>query len=187
MLGIFKRRVELKAIFVGLTMGAAAALPARAESPSVPFGDKVTAVIFNYNRTTPQIATSGLIRQGGVAELKRHGFKTILDLRTAREGTSIEKKNVEGAGLQYHNIEVSRAPITPAQVERFAKLVKDKSNYPILVHCASANRVGAMWTLYRVSKGVPATVAIEEGRTVGLRPLREGQVRASLRLPAARN
>jgi len=183
--GILKRQFQWKAVFVSLLMVAASGLPALAQSRGVPFGDKVTEVIFNYNRTTPQFATSGVIREGGVAELKRQGLKPVLELRTRMEGTAREKRAVEAAGMQYYNIEISRAPINNAQIARFAKLVENKSNHPILVHCASANRVGAMWTLYRISKGVPAKLAIEEGRTVGLAPMREKQVRATLNLPAA--
>jgi len=168
-----------KLILAGILMGVAQA-PARAQGGSVPAAETLTGVIFNYRRTTPQIATSGVIRQGGVAELKRLGFKTILDLRTAPEGTAREQAAVAKAGMDYYNIEISRAPITPAQVKAFGKLVANKANYPILVHCASGNRVGAMWVLQRIGQGVPADAAFKEGRAIGLAPGRERQVRQSL-------
>ena len=62
----------------------------------------------------------------------------------------------------------------------FAKIVEDPANYPILLHCESSNRVGAMWALYRASKGVPNEIAIEEGRQVGLKTSREPAVREML-------
>jgi len=154
-----------------------------AESAQVPFGDKISSVIFNYNRTTPYIATSGRINGAGIAELKSLGFKTILDLRTAPEGTGQEQLKAVAAGLAYHNIAISRAAPSKQQIKKFASLVDDKNNYPMLVHCASANRAGAMWTLYRVSKGVAFSHAVQEGRTIGLRPKRENQVRKMLSQP----
>ena len=72
---------------------------------------------------------------------------------------------------------------TDAQVEDFTRIVENSANRPILVHCHTANRVGAMWTLYRARKGVPFAIALEEGRTIGLQPGREKAVRARLGEP----
>lgn len=48
------------------------------------------------------------------------------------------------------------------------------------MHCESSNRVGAAWALYRAANGVPAEIAVQEGRTVGLKPNRERRVREML-------
>lgn len=78
------------------------------------------------------------------------------------------------------NIPVTGGVPTDAQVAEFARIVEDPNNAPLLVHCASANRVGAMWTLYRVRQGIPLAIALEEGRTAGLRPDREAELRKRL-------
>ncbi len=153
-----------------------AARAASVQAPQVPYGDKVSAAIFNYHRATPHIATSGLPREGGIVELKALGFKTIIDLRTGPEGTADERAAVEAAGLGYHNIEIAGAPPTEAQVRQFSALVEDEANYPVLVYCATGIRVGTMWTLYRVAEGVPLDIAIGEGRTIGMPPSRERQI-----------
>lgn len=157
--------------------------PAHAAESEVPFGDKVSAAIVNYNRIRPHIATAGLVRDGGIAELKGLGFTTIIDLRTPPEGTAAEKAAAQAAGLRYFNIPVSKGAPSDDQVRVFAALIEDATNYPVLVHCASANRVGAMWPLYRVRKGIPFSIAVEEGRTVGMKPSRENAVRARLGQP----
>jgi uncharacterized protein (TIGR01244 family) len=157
--------------------------PAHAAGSEVPFGDKVSSAIVNYNRTRPQIATSGLVREGGIGELKALGFTAIIDLRTPPEGTAAEKAAAAATGLRYFNIPVSKGTPRDDQVREFATLVEDVTNYPVLVHCASANRVGAMWTLYRVMKGIPFSIAVEEGRTVGMKLSRENAVRARLGQP----
>jgi len=69
---------------------------------------------------------------------------------------------------------------TDFQIAEFAHIVEDANNAPLLIHCASANRVGAMWTMYRILDGVPPKIAFEEGRTIGLQPDREAEIRTWL-------
>lgn len=158
--------------------------PGLAETAQAPFGDKVSAAIVNYDRASPVIGTAGLLKGNGVAEAKALGFKTIVDLRGPDEGTAAERAAAKAAGIAYIGIPVTTKAPAPAQVPTFAKIVEDPDNWPILVHCVSANRVGAMWALYRASRGVPAEVAIEEGRATGLRGSREAAVRQQLGLTA---
>ena len=160
------------------------AAPAQAASPQAPFGDKVSAAINNYNRATPNIATSGKYDPAAIAELKALGFTAVLDLRAqSEEGAPAVAEAARAAGLKYFNIQVTTRAPTDTQVAEFAHIAEDPANYPLLVSCVSANRSGAMWALYRASKGVDAMVAIEEGRAQGLKPSREKAVRARLGLP----
>lgn len=156
---------------------------AYAAGPEVPFGDKVGPAFTNYDRIRPTIATAGVLKDGAVADLKPLGFVTVLDLRGPNEGTAAEKEEVESAGLRYFNIPVTTQAPTGAQVETFTRIVEELANHPIMIHCQTAGRVGAMWVLYQVHKGTPVAIAIEEGRTIGLQPEREKAVRARLGEP----
>ncbi|WP_077530946.1 fused DSP-PTPase phosphatase/NAD kinase-like protein [Vreelandella utahensis] len=78
----------------------------------------------------------------------------------------------------------SKAP-TGEQVEEFARIVSTTGNYPVLVHCASSNRVGAMWALYRHHMGVPAEIALEEAKAAGLKTSRVPAVRERVGLGAS--
>lgn len=158
--------------------------PTLAQSVQAPFGDKVSADIVNYNRASPVIGTAGLLNGDGVAEAKALGFKTIVDLRGPEEGTAAERAAAEAAGIAYVAIPVTTKAPAPSQVPTFAKVIENPDNWPVLVHCVSANRAGAMWALYRASRGVPVEVAIEEGRAAGLRGSREAAVRRQLGLTA---
>ncbi|WP_299592501.1 sulfur transferase domain-containing protein [uncultured Microbulbifer sp.] len=150
-----------------------------AETPAqVPFGDKMGAEVVNYNRLRPNLATGGSIDLGAVDSLKQKGFRTIIDLRTPAEGTAEERAAVEAAGMAYVNLPIAKGAPTEAQITRLAELLEDDSAAPVLLHCASGNRVGAGWAIYRVRNGIPLEIAIEEGRTAGMRPSREEQVRA---------
>lgn len=162
---------------------AAAAALGFAAAGEAPPRERVSAAITNYSRLSPQIATAGVLRAGGVAEAKGLGFVAVLDLRGPQEGTEIERRDVEAAGLKYFNIPVTTASPTDPQLAEFARLVEDAANYPLLVHCATANRVGAMWTLYRTKRGVPFATAAEEGRAIGMGTVRENAVRAIIGQP----
>ncbi len=147
----------------------------------VPFGDKVGPSITKYNRLRPNIATSGPLKEGAVSELKSLGFTTILDLRGPDEGTDVERKAVEAAGLRYLNIPVTVTVPPDEQVAEFSRIIEDATYFPLLIHCGSASRVGAMWTLYLVRRGMPVSIAIDEGRTIGLQGDREKAVLNHLR------
>lgn len=57
---------------------------------------------------------------------------------------------------------------------------------PVLVHCASGNRVGGLLALALAAQGMAAEQAIETGRAAGMKST-EVQVRQALGLPAAAN
>lgn len=152
-------------------------LSANADQHGVPFGDKVDATIVNYNRTTPAIATAGELKEGAIPKLARLGFSSIVDLRTPPEGVEEEKVETLGNNLRYINIPVGKAPPSRAQIDQFRDWIDDPANRPVIVHCASANRVGTLWAMYRLTEGISLAEALMEGRTIGMKPEREDQVR----------
>ncbi|MEZ5789165.1 MAG: hypothetical protein R3D62_22385, partial [Xanthobacteraceae bacterium] len=72
-----------------------------------------------------------------------------------------------------------------AQLAAFGRVVEDSANAPILVHCVSANRVGAMWALHRTRQNIPLARAIAEGRAIGMKSTREADVRKRLQATPA--
>lgn len=147
------------------------------------YGNKMPNIVKNYLRATPYIGTGGVIEPTGMDMLAGLGFKTIVNLNTADEGATSEAALVKAAGMSYVNIAVPTKAPTADQVAEFAKIAEDPNNYPILVHCESSNRVGALWALYRASAGIPNDIAIQEGRTVGMKTSREKAVREQLGMP----
>jgi protein tyrosine/serine phosphatase len=77
---------------------------------------------------------------------------------------------VEKNNLRYFNIPVASSAPRPAQADEFIRLVKEKSNHPMLINCSSANRVGAFMMIYRVlDQGWAEDKALEEAIKIGLR------------------
>ena len=153
----------------------------------VPEPERVSRAVTRYSQVTPQIAAAGILQDGAVAELKSLGFTTVVDLRGPEEGTALEQRAAGGLGLRYINIPVTNEVPTDAQIVEFARVVESGANQPIIIHCASANRVGAMWALYRAARGAPMSTAIAEGRAIGLQAARENAVRWRLSRPPFAN
>ena len=152
---------------------------------TAPFGDAVSENIFRYSRVAPNVGLAGKLTPEGVNEAKALGFNLIVDLRQPDEdGVAEEKAIVAEIGLPYESVPLANDRSALAQIDYIAGLLEDVSNYPVLIHCGSSNRAGAFWAIYRAGQGVPAFVAIEEGRAGGLTS-RESFVRDMLGLPAA--
>ena len=59
--------------------------------------------------------------------------------------------------------------VVPKVVDQFLAIVANKANQPVYVHCASANRVGAVWLVKRVLQdGWPVDKATTEAKAIGL-------------------
>ena len=127
--------------------------------------------IVNYTRVDATVACGGATTPEAMTGLKQLGFVSVINFRTAEErGAEIEASQAaaDEAGLKYFHIPF-RAP-TPDDAERFLAVIADTSNQPAYIHCASANRVGAMWFIKRVEQdGWEIGRAMEEAETIGLR------------------
>jgi uncharacterized protein (TIGR01244 family) len=131
--------------------------------------------IADYYRVRADVATAGQPSDEAFADIQKAGFKTIINLRTEQEGSLEEKPKVEALGLEYHNIPIGSDGISKEQVALFEKILGDASSRPVLIHCASSNRVGAMWFIHQVlGEGKDETAALEEAKKAGLRPNLEG-------------
>ena len=99
------------------------------------------------------------------------GIKSILSIREQSELDWDEKKVVEDLGMNYFHIPF-RGPkkLTDDVFAKTRKLFTDKAKQPIMVHCGSANRVGAVWLAHRVlDDGITEEAALAEAKKVGLR------------------
>lgn len=150
-----------------------------------PFGTAFSANIVNYNRVAPHVATAGVLKEDSIAQAKQLGFKLIVDLRQPdEEGVDEEKLLAEQIGVRYMHLPLASDETVWRQIEVIESILTDSANYPVLIHCGSANRAAAAWTLYRTRNGVDAVTAIEEGRAAGLKS-RERFVRELLGLTTA--
>lgn len=116
--------------------------------------------------------TGGQPTEQAYAKAAASGFRSVLSLRTAGEGVDLmrERSLVEKNNLRYFNIPVATSAPRPEQADEFIRLVKEKSNHPMLINCASANRVGAFMMIFRVlEQGWAEDKALKEAVRIGLR------------------
>lgn len=105
------------------------------------------------------------------AQAKKGGVKTVINLRHLKEIKDFnEQEVVEGLGLNYEPLAWNGpGELTDEVFDRTRKLLKS-ADRPLLLHCGSANRVGAVWLPYRVlDEGVALDDAVAEANTVGLK------------------
>jgi protein tyrosine phosphatase (PTP) superfamily phosphohydrolase (DUF442 family) len=117
-------------------------------------------------------ATGGQPTEQAFAKIAASGFRSVLSLRTSGEGIDLKKERslVEETGLRYFNIPVVSSAPRAEQADEFIRVVREKSNHPMLINCASANRVGAFMMIYRVlEQGWSEQKALDEALKIGLR------------------
>ena len=133
--------------------------------------DEAPEGVVNYMRIDATVACAGATPAAAMPALKDLGFASVINFRTAEEeGANIEasQRAAAQAGLTYIHIPF-RAP-TPETTEEFLAVIGDTANQPAYIHCASANRVGAMWYIKRMKQdGWDAERAMAEAETIGLR------------------
>jgi uncharacterized protein (TIGR01244 family) len=128
--------------------------------------------ITNFSRVDATVGCGGATEPAAMAELKKEGFVSVVNLRLASEqGANVEagRAAAEAAGLKYIHLPFETANPDPAVVENFLAAVTDTQNQPVYIHCGSANRVGAVWMIKRVLKdGWNIDKAREEAEAIGL-------------------
>lgn len=134
----------------------------------VPFGETMKPVVENYGRPAPYVASGGMITDEAMEYFSERGFRTVVSLLNPDEGVEAHREQAEEAGIAYYNFGVTSEGPGQEQAEGLREVLADPDNYPVMIHCASANRVGSLWARYRIEMGVPTEVAFQEARAVGL-------------------
>jgi len=114
-------------------------------------------------------------------QAKAGGVVTVVNLRHGAEHPEFDEKLfVEGLGLRYINIPWNGADELTDEVFERARDVLRNEHRPVLMHCSSANRVGAVWLPWRVlDGGLEFEEALAEAKIIGLKsPAYEEAARA---------
>lgn len=131
----------------------------------------------------PDLYAGGQPDETQLRALAAQGVTTVIDLRGADETRGYAEADfVRQLGLRYVALPVAGAQdITPAKAADLQRAL-DAAQGPVLLHCASGNRVGALLALSARARGASPEEALAEGRAAGLGSL-EPTVRAQLQDP----
>lgn len=125
----------------------------------------------NASEPAPGLLVSG---QPGVRQfeaLKAAGVDLVVDLRDPMEPRPLdEAATLAALGMEYVNIPVTAMSLDDTTLERILSRMRERADRPLLVHCASGNRVGAATIAHlMLDGGLPEDDAIQAAMRHGLR------------------
>ncbi len=124
----------------------------------------------NAKHPEPGVLFGGQPTEDQLRAMAADGLALVIDLRTEREDRGFdEPAALQGLDVPYLNLPVDGDRLAqPETFERFVEAM-EKVDGPVLVHCATGNRVGAMYYAYQVvAKGVDRDEARDRARENGL-------------------
>jgi len=128
--------------------------------------------VTNFARLETTVACGGATTPEAVPEIKKLGFKSIINLRQPTEnGANVdaEAAAANAAGINFFNIPFNGASPDPKVADQFLKTITTPGNEPAYIHCAAGNRAGAMWMIKRLVVDKWETErAFEEASALGL-------------------
>jgi uncharacterized protein (TIGR01244 family) len=126
--------------------------------------------IRNLARLQTTVACAGAITPEAVADIKKMGFASIVNLRLASEpGAEVEKEAAaaKAAGINYFHVPFDGKP-DPKAAGAFLDAITTKGAEPAFIHCAGGNRAATMWLIKRIAVDRWETdTAVKEAAALG--------------------
>jgi len=126
------------------------------------------------------VTTAGQPDATALGIFAEQGYKTVIDIRTEPEDRGMDEAAVIGdLGMEYIVFSIDKPEAINFDNARELSRLIAESEGPVLVHCGSSNRVGALFALQKSLDGADDEVALEYGREAGMTRL-EGRVKEVL-------
>ena len=126
------------------------------------------------------VTTAGQPDEAAFQVFADNGYVAVIDMRTEGDDRGLDEAAVvQGLGMDYVQLPIGgRDSITYENAQKLKELI-DMYDEPVLVHCTSGNRVGALFALNEYRETGDVDKAIHAGRIAGLTRM-EAQVREIL-------
>jgi uncharacterized protein (TIGR01244 family) len=148
------------------------------KTPVTPLIAIPNARILFSNSLSPNTPSADILVGGqpsveDIQAAHRAGYKTIINLRPKGEFKAWDEAALaEQLGINYIVIPVDgEADITSENALRLDQALQATAHSPTIVHCASGNRVGALFALRAQLQGSDPKTALAIGREAGLSSL----------------
>lgn len=127
----------------------------------------------NLCSPSPDLICGGMPSPDDLRNAQKAGVRTVVNLCQPQETPPYEASLVQELGMQYVQIPVGGPPdLTETKARELAAVVDNCANHPVLIHCMSGNRVGALLALKAsYADGASAQEALQFGRASGLKAL----------------
>lgn len=132
-------------------------------------------------RPVDGLTSAGQPNEEALKVFSDSGYVAVIDLRGESEDRGMDEKSVvEGLGMDYVAMPIAGGDgISFENANLLDSLIKQQDG-PVLVHCGSGNRVGALLALRESLNGASDEEALAYGRESGLTRL-EGVVQERLK------
>jgi uncharacterized protein (TIGR01244 family) len=120
------------------------------------------------------ITAAGQPNENGLKELADSGYAAVIDLRTEGEDRGLDEQAVvESLGMDYVSLPIAgRGALNLENAEKLDHILSQYDE-PVLVHCGSSNRVGALFALREKTNGADDEDALAFGRSAGMTSLED--------------
>lgn len=138
---------------------------------SIAFAEQKDRGLRGAKHPEPGVLFGGQPTEDQLKAMAADGLSFVLDLRAEGENRGFdEPAALQSLDVPYLNVPVDAERLEqPETFERFIEAM-DKVDGPVLVHCASGNRVGALYYAYLVAaRGVDREEARIRAKDNGLR------------------
>ena len=116
------------------------------------------------------IYVSGVTTAAGLEALRARGVQTVLDLRLPEQVEPDFAATVDNLGMSYLALPMQSAAMTDDQAQAFLDAMRKYGGQPLLIHCKSGNRSGAMYGVYvGARRKLDVEAAMTRARQAGLR------------------
>ena len=137
--------------------------------------DEILLDVPNACNPVSGICTGGRPHPKDLEQAKKRGVCRVVNLCPPGEISDYdEPATVAALGMEYINIPIAGPQdLTEANARKLAEAIGPASgDHPVFVHCASSNRVGALFALKaRYIDGLDTEAALKVGRSAGLKAL----------------
>ena len=131
-----------------LTAGEAATPPKKEARPTKWAQPIEKPGLPNLHRVAPGLYRGAQPTAQGMAELKKMGVKTVVNLRSFHS----DRDEIGDTGLAYEHIYMKAWHAETKEIVRFLQIATDKGRTPVFFHCKhGADRTGTMCAVYRIA------------------------------------
>lgn len=125
----------------------------------------------NASQPLPWLITCGQPTADHFTNARDAGVTLVIDLRDPMESRPFdEPEALQGLGIVYLNVPVNSGALDDTSIEQILEAIRAHAGQPLMVHCASANRVGgALIPFFMLDQGMEEPAAIDAAMKVGLR------------------
>lgn len=127
--------------------------------------------VVNASEPLPNLLAAGQPGPEHLAALRAAGTEVVLDIRDPMEPRPFDEPAVvRELGMKYVNVSVRHGALDDATMGALLEVIRGNAGRPMLIHCASANRVGgALIPHFILDHGMDEDAAVTAAMKVGLR------------------